>query len=67
MANTRHGCLMVAVMAVLVASGHTHGELGDVHTSAASVARLVEAEQGVVAALQDYLGLEEARLEAIRR
>ncbi|XP_050712777.1 prolyl 4-hydroxylase subunit alpha-2-like isoform X2 [Eriocheir sinensis] len=66
MARTRHGCLTLVVLAVLAASGDTHGELGDVHTSAASVARLVEAEQTVVAALQDYLAREEARLEAIR-
>lgn len=66
MGRTSHGCLTLAVLAVLVASGNTHGELGDVHTSAASVASLVETEQTVVAALQDYLVREEARLEAIR-
>lgn len=60
------GLAVLTVMAAAVASGHTHG-LGDVHTSAASVARLVEAEESVVAALQDYVAQEDARLEVIRR
>lgn len=66
MPRAGHGWLTLAVLAVLAASANTHGELGEVHTSAASVARLVEAEQTVVAALQEYLAREEARLEVIR-
>lgn len=66
MANTQHGYLTVVMFAVLAASGDTHGELGDVHTAAASVASLVDTEQTVVIALQDYLIQEEARLEAIK-
>lgn len=66
MLRMRHECLTFIVLAMMAPSGNTHGELGDVHTSAVSVARLVEAEETVVAALQDYLVREEARLEAIR-
>ena len=66
MYNEGRGCLVVVMVVVTAGLGYTHG-LGDVHTSAASVARLVEAEQGVVAALQDYMTREDARLQVIRR
>ncbi|MPC72598.1 hypothetical protein E2C01_066910 [Portunus trituberculatus] len=66
MSGEERGWWVLVVMVSVAASGYTQG-LGDVHTSAASVARLVEAEQAVVAALQDYVTKEDARLEVIRR
>lgn len=41
--------------------------LGDVHTSAATVAQLVEAEEAVILTLQDYIRKEETRLQTIKQ
>ncbi|CAL4179163.1 unnamed protein product, partial [Meganyctiphanes norvegica] len=46
--------------------GTTYG-LGDVHTSVASVARLVEAENLLIHSLQDYVDREEGRLQEIKK
>ncbi|XP_042231301.1 prolyl 4-hydroxylase subunit alpha-2-like [Homarus americanus] len=46
--------------------GRTWG-LGDVHTSVATVAQLVEAEHHVISTLQEYLDKEEERLNTIRK
>ncbi|KAK4317544.1 hypothetical protein Pmani_011388 [Petrolisthes manimaculis] len=51
---------------MLMTSDLTVG-LGDVHTSAVTVAQLVQTEHVVIDILQDYITKEENRLEAIKR
>ncbi|KAG7163500.1 Prolyl 4-hydroxylase subunit alpha-2-like 1 [Homarus americanus] len=58
------GWIVIMVMAGVM--GRTWG-LGDVHTSVATVAQLVEAEHHVISTLQEYLDKEEERLNTIRK
>nr|XP_045593803.1 prolyl 4-hydroxylase subunit alpha-2-like [Procambarus clarkii] len=55
------------VVLVMVTVVETTWSLGDVHTSAVTVAQLVEAENSVIHVLQDYVDKEEARLRVIRQ
>ncbi|XP_071542092.1 prolyl 4-hydroxylase subunit alpha-1-like [Panulirus ornatus] len=60
------GGRLAFVVAMVVMTEMTWG-LGDVHTSVATVAQLVEAEHAVIFALKDYVRKEESRLETIKR
>nr|XP_027227836.1 prolyl 4-hydroxylase subunit alpha-2-like [Penaeus vannamei] len=62
----RSAVLALGLVLALVTSAEGGSGLGDVHTSAATVARLVEAEEEVIRTLQDYIDKEESRLAAIR-
>lgn len=62
----RSAVLTIGLVLALATSAEGGSGLGDVHTSAATVARLVEAEEEVIRALQDYIDKEENRLAAIR-
>lgn len=57
----------LVMVALLVTKGGLVLGLGDVHTSAVTVAQLVETEHLVIDVLQDYISKEEIRLQAIKR
>lgn len=57
----------LVMVALLVTKDNFVLGLGDVHTSAVTVAQLVETEHLVIDVLQDYISKEEARLKAIKR
>lgn len=61
------GAVGVILMVLILGMVETAWALGEVHTSAVTVAQLVEAENSVTHALQEYVKKEETRLGTIKQ
>ncbi|XP_066962228.1 prolyl 4-hydroxylase subunit alpha-1-like [Macrobrachium rosenbergii] len=59
--------LLCCALLLLLPGGLSCSTLGDVHTSAATVAQLVENEAAVILTLKDYIRKEEERLQTIKQ